>query len=65
MTKAENVTMELAEELKTWDDLLEEANEGAEATNQDYDNERTEFTYSDGSICVFHGLDKTIVEYQS
>lgn len=64
MTKSEEITMELAEEIKTWDELLEESSEIAEPTDQDFDNERTEFTYSDGSVAIFHGLDKTIVEYQ-
>ncbi len=63
MTKAERVTTELAEGIKTWDELLIEAGEIAEPTDQDYANERTEFTYQDGSICVFHGLDQSIVEY--
>ena len=53
MTRAEQVKSAYNMGEMSYTDLLEEANEIAEAYEEDYENETTYFEYSDGSVAVF------------
>ena len=63
MTRAEQVVAAYKMKYMTFTDLLEEADDIANAIDQDWDNESTTFEYADGSVCVFNGSARTITAY--
>jgi len=63
MNRAEQATLALSQKRMDFTELLEEASEIADAYEQDYENEITKFEYADGSVCVFCGIDESILSY--
>ncbi len=63
MSRAEQMLSALRWENIDWDDLLLEAEAEGDAYEQDYDNEMTYFEFTDGSVAVFCGEDKSIIVY--
>jgi hypothetical protein len=63
MTRADQVKAALNHGTMDWNELLEEANEIADAYEQDYENGITWFEYADGSVAAFRGSDDSITVY--
>lgn len=65
MNRAEQTKSALNNNQMSWTELLEEADEVAEAYEQDFDSEITWFEYPDGSVACFSGMDQGITTYGS
>ena len=63
MNRADQVTLAYNQKRMSFTELLEEASKIAEAYEQDYENGGTKFEYADGSVCVFCGVDESILAY--